>query len=62
MCEQILLTVIEAARRLSLGRSLTYRYIQTGELRSVKVGGARRVLVTDLQEFVRRLQEASVDV
>lgn len=58
VCDEILITVAEAARRLSLGRSFVYqRFIQTGALRSIKVGGARRVLVSDLVEFVGRLRE-----
>ena len=59
MCDVLLLTVTEAARRLGIGRSLTYRFVQTGELRSVKVAGARRVSVSDLDDFVRRLREQS---
>lgn len=58
MCESwLLLRVEDCAHRLRLGRSLTYRFIQSGELRSIKVAGARRVLVSDLEEFVRRLRE-----
>ncbi len=59
MCEVLLLKVTDVAARLALGRSLTYQYIQSGELRSVKVGGARRVLVSDLEEFVKQLRERS---
>ncbi len=57
MCEPLMMTVKEAARRLAMGRSATYKFIQTGELPSVKLGGARRILLTDLQEFVRRMRE-----
>ena len=57
MSEELLITVAEAARRLGLGRSLTYRFVQTAELRSLKIGGARRILVSDLEEFVRNLRE-----
>jgi excisionase family DNA binding protein len=62
MCEKLLLTVPEAAHMLAIKRSLTYRLIQTGELRSVKVAGARRLLATDVQDFVQRLKERSSDV
>lgn len=61
MCETLLLKVEEAARRLSLGRSVTYRYVQTGALKSVKLGGARRIVVSDLHEFIRRLREETDD-
>ena len=34
MSDELLITIVETARRLGLGRSLTYRFIQTGELPS----------------------------
>jgi excisionase family DNA binding protein len=61
MEERLLLTVKEAAQRLALGRSMAYRLIQSGALPSIKVGGARRVAVADLHEFVRFLKEQSTD-
>ena len=59
MCDQILLKVRDAARLLGLGRSMTYEFIRNGELKSIKVGGARRVLVSDLHEFVEDLKKRS---
>jgi excisionase family DNA binding protein len=56
VCEELLVTVREAARRLRLGRSATYLLIQRGELPSFKIGGSRRVAVADLREFVDRLR------
>lgn len=56
MCERLLLTVAEAALRLGFGRSQTYMFIQSGDLPSLKIGGARRVSVADLEEFVVRLR------
>jgi excisionase family DNA binding protein len=61
VCEKLLLTVPEAAYQLGIKRSLTYRFIQQGDLKSVKVGGARRVLVSDLQDFVQRLKSEAND-
>lgn len=62
MCDQLLLKVPDVARRLGLGRSFVYQHlIQSGTLPSIKVGGARRVLASDLEEFVRGLREASGD-
>ena len=58
----LLLRVEEAARRLGLGRSLTYRFIQTGALRSLKVAGARRVALQDLEEFVQRLRGEQAEI
>jgi excisionase family DNA binding protein len=56
MCEALLLRVEEAAFRIGLKRSATYRLIQTRELRSIRVGGSRRILVSDLDAFIQRLR------
>lgn len=53
---EILLTIEESARALKIGRTHLYRYIQTGELRSVKLGRARRVAAAALADFVERLE------
>lgn len=55
--ERLLLTVPEAAMRLGLGRSLIYQLVMSGELASVKVGRARRVPVSALEQFVERIAE-----
>jgi excisionase family DNA binding protein len=55
--EEQLLKVEEVCRRLSLGRSFVYRLIQMETLRSVRVGGARRVLLSDLEDFMRGLKD-----
>lgn len=57
MCDGLLLTIADAAQRLSIGRSMLYTLIQRGELPSVKLGGARRVLLADLEAFVTRLRD-----
>jgi excisionase family DNA binding protein len=59
--QQLLMTVGEASKRLALGRSMTWRLIQLGDLPSVKIGGARRVLVSDLEAFVQRIKEEQHD-
>ena len=51
-----LITVEDAARRLSIARSNVYRFLERGELPSVKLGRCRRIAVEDLNEFVRRLR------
>jgi excisionase family DNA binding protein len=61
MCDKLLLTVVEAAHQLGIKRSLTYRFIQDGSLKSIKVGGARRVLVSDLHQFVDGLKQRAAD-
>lgn len=49
----------EAARALGIGRSKVYELIAAGTLRSVKIGGARRVPATALAEFVAALEEVA---
>jgi excisionase family DNA binding protein len=56
--EQLLLRPTEAAQRLGIGRTKVYELMRSGELRSVKVGGARRVSATALVDFVARLDAA----
>ena len=53
----MLITVDEAAMRLSIGRSHIYQQIQRGRLRSVRIGRSRRILERDLDAFVDRLLE-----
>ena len=61
MGQELLVDVREAARRLGLGRSLTYSLIVKGKLPSVKIAGARRIAVADLEAFVSRLREEAAN-
>ena len=54
-----LLTVVEVAKLLGIGRSKVYELLYAGELKSVKIGGSRRVRYTDLGDYVRYLEDAS---
>lgn len=57
---KLLLSVDEAARVLSLGRTLVYDLVMRREIASIKVGRMRRIPVAALQEFVgRQLANAS---
>jgi excisionase family DNA binding protein len=51
--QEKLLKASEVARILNVSRSLVYKLIQHGELRSVQIGGARRVMQSDLQAFIK---------
>jgi len=51
----LLITVEEAARRLSIGRSHVYAQMQRGNLRSVRIGRSRRILARDLEGFIQVL-------
>lgn len=51
---EILLTVNEAAARLAIGRTMLYELIARRELRTVKIGRARRVPESALDEWIAR--------
>ena len=51
----VLITVDEAARRLSVGRSHIYEQMRLGVLRSIHIGRSRRILESDLVGFVDAL-------
>ncbi|MEB3959236.1 excisionase family DNA-binding protein [Streptomyces kunmingensis] len=52
----ILLTVEEAARRLSIGRTYCFRLLAMGQLDSVTLGRARRVPAEAVVEFAHKLR------
>ena len=54
---KLLLSVDEASAALSLGRTSVYKLVLRKEIFSVKVGGARRIPVAALHEFVARLTD-----
>jgi excisionase family DNA binding protein len=53
--ERKLLTVVEAAEVLGLGKTKAYELINSGRLRSVKIDGCRRVPVAAIDEYVASL-------
>lgn len=57
--DTLLLKVPEAAAQLGVSRAKLYELITDGTLPSVKVGGCRRILATDLQLFVERLTRSA---
>ena len=58
----LLVTVEEAARRLSIGRSHIYEQIQRGTLRSIRIGRSRRILNRDLEAFIESQLDDSTEV
>jgi excisionase family DNA binding protein len=52
---KVLVSVDEAAAMLSLGRTLVWELVRKKELRSVKVGRTRRILVSSVHEYVEKL-------
>ena len=53
--DRMLLTPVEAARALGIGRTKVYDLIASGRLRSVRLDGCRRITRDDLAEFVAQL-------
>ncbi len=49
---RLLFTVNEACEVLHLSRPVVYQLINSGELRSFKVGNARRIPAQALEEYV----------
>jgi len=52
---KVLVSVEEAAEMLSLGRSIVYRLSMRTNVRSVKIGRCRRIVVSSLHEYMARL-------
>lgn len=57
---KLLMTVEEAAERLSIGRSLIYEHVLSGEIRSIKLGRCRRIASADLERFVNDLRGGDI--
>lgn len=55
---KLLLTVVEAARRLGIGRTFMYELLASGQVDSVHVGRLHRVPVDALTDFVDRSRRA----
>ncbi|QQQ76656.1 helix-turn-helix domain-containing protein [Saccharothrix sp. 6-C] len=50
-----LLSVEDAARALSIGRTTMFNLIKTGAIASVQIGRLRRIPLTAIAEFTARL-------
>ena len=57
--EPLLLRVEEAARLLCIGRTRVYDLINSGELKSVKIFGSRRVPRASIDRYVTTLMQES---
>jgi excisionase family DNA binding protein len=49
----LLLTIEQAARRLSISRAMVYRLIQHSSLKVVHLGRATRISTSSLEQWVR---------
>jgi excisionase family DNA binding protein len=60
---EMLLTVNEAAARLAIGRTMLYELIARRELRTVKIGRARRIPESAVEDWIaRQLQDQAADM
>ena len=59
--DKLLLTPVEAAAVLSLGRSKVYELLRSGELPSVRIGACRRIPAQALTTFLEDLLPARGD-
>ena len=53
--DKLLLTPVEAAQALGIGRSKVYELLQAGQLKSVHIGSCRRIPADALTAFLQSL-------
>jgi excisionase family DNA binding protein len=53
--ENLLVTPEEVAAMLSIGRTKVYELLRSGRIRSIKIGGCRRVPTHALSRFIEDL-------
>ena len=59
---KVLVTVPEAARMLSIGRSTAYEMKLSGELPTIRIRSTTLVRVKDLEEMLDRLTTQAMEV
>ena len=57
--DKLLLTPVEAARVLGIGRSTVYELMRDGQLESVHIGTCRRVPAEAVHSFLLQLRAAA---
>jgi excisionase family DNA binding protein len=60
--DALLFTAEEAAEVLKISRCKVYDLLRNQDLRSVKIGGSRRIPRASLEEYVTRLLDAQAVV
>ena len=56
--EPLALSIPQAAKALSISDETLRRIIARGEIRTIKISETRRILMTDLREYLERRAEA----
>lgn len=59
MTDLITVRIDEFSRLTGLHRNTIYRMLERGDLRSVKLGGCRLILMDSYRELLRRASEAA---
>ncbi|MEW2356408.1 helix-turn-helix domain-containing protein [Spirillospora sp. NPDC029432] len=54
---RLLLTVPEAAKALAISRSKLYQLLATGDIRSIRIDGSRRVPLDALNAYINALMD-----
>ena len=53
----ILVSVTDAARMLSIGRTASWELVRKQKIKSVKIGRTRRVPIAAIQDYIERLMD-----
>jgi excisionase family DNA binding protein len=53
----ILVSVVEVARMLSIGRTAAWELVRQQKIKSVKIGRTRRMPIAAIQEYIERLTD-----
>jgi excisionase family DNA binding protein len=53
----ILVSVVDAAHMLSIGRTAAWELVRKQKIKSVKIGRTRRVSIVAIQEYIQRLMD-----
>jgi excisionase family DNA binding protein len=51
----ILVSVVEVARMLSIGRTAAWELVRKQKIKSVKIGRTRRIPVVAIEDYIERL-------
>ena len=51
----ILVSVVEVARMLSIGRTAAWELVRKRKIKSVKIGHTRRIPIVAIEDYIERL-------
>ena len=59
---RLAISIQEAAQALGIGKTLCFRLIKDGELRVTNIYGKKVVMVSEIEKYLARLQEAEAPI